>query len=129
MTRPQKTTLPAAAIVVIGLALFTLIGVSGAWYILLAKKADQFISPIESQLSGDRYVHFTLLTRTGALRPALQFDYDTIDLAPSILPFVKVSILGEVIESSPESKWFDEIAGDTQRKPAEHDGGLNGLQP
>ena len=115
------------ALVVTTLAI--VLGASGIWYISLAKIADRFISPIQPQLSGERCVRFTLWTRTHAIHPALQFSYDTIGMSPTIFPFVKVSVFGEVIESNPEYAWLDRIADTTETTDAEHDGGLKGLQP
>ncbi len=105
------------------------LGASGIWYMSLAKIADRFISPIQPQLSGERHMRFTLWTRTQAIHPALQFSYDTIGMTPTILPFVKVSVFGKVIESNPESAWLDKIADTTETTEAEHDSRLKGLQP
>ncbi len=114
MDRSTEKKLPSTAVAGITFVLLLVIGLAGGWYLLLSRKADRVISPIASELSGVRYARFTLFTGTGAFHPAVQFQYDTVSLAPTFLPFVKVSILGDVIESNPESKWLETISRDSE---------------
>lgn len=77
------------------------------------------MSPIESELSGIRHVSFSLITLAGDRKPTVFFEYETLGITPTIYPYVKISLLGNVVESIPDSKRLEEIAATRDHKSAE----------